>query len=122
MLPEVLVTLLCAVYLGSVIDFRSTSLRYLPVTKAAPLSRRAGVLTGAAGLLLLGAAVFDIVMLAARLQNGETGELDWQALATAPFSSVWLPCILVSGIALLAAAGLLLLRRILLSRQACEQA
>ncbi|MBQ3063177.1 MAG: energy-coupled thiamine transporter ThiT [Clostridia bacterium] len=110
MLPETIVTVLLAVYLGSVLDFTGSTLRRrVPQGRTAPQNQ--GFLTALAGFSVLGATVFDVAMIAARLQNGETGEFDWAGLAGAPFTSLWLPVIIVSGAALVLAAMLFLVGR-----------
>lgn len=109
MLPETIVTVLVAAYLGGMVDFRATALR-----RMAPLSdtaRSVGLLTAISGLLLLGGALFDVVMVFARAQNAETGELQFAALVgEGLFRPLWLPIIIVSAAVLVAAAILLFLR------------
>lgn len=103
MLPETLVTVLVAAYIGRVIDFSAPELRRMTRGEETP---RGGLLA-LASVLLVGTAVFDVVSIAAHLQNAKTGEFDFAGLVAAPFGEVWLPVIIVSAVALLAAVPLL---------------
>ena len=110
MLPETIVTALVAAYIGGVLDFRSATLKRM--APPSDTARSAGVLTAISGLLLLGGAVFDVVMIFARVQNAETGEFYFSALqGEGLFRPLWLPVIIVSAVALVLAAVLLVIRR-----------
>lgn len=96
MIPETIVTVLLAYYVGSVLDFRSETLRYyavkseekLPVTKII------------AGVVIAGALIFDTVSVFSKLQNAESGEFDITGLGTVN----WLPIVIVSICAAVIAA------------------
>lgn len=96
MIPETIVTALLAYYVGSVLDFRSETLRYyavkseekLPVTKII------------AGVVIAGALIFDTVSVFSKLQNAESGEFDITGLGTVN----WLPIVIVSICAAVIAA------------------
>ncbi len=95
MVPETIVTVLIAYYIGSVLDFRSDSLRYytarneekLPVTRII------------AGVVIAGALTFDTVSVFSKLQNGESGKFDITGISDVN----WLPVIIVSVCAVIAA-------------------
>lgn len=105
MLPEAVVTVLLAAYVGRVIDFTAHTLRRMPREENAVQS--AGLFTLLAGLSLIGGIIFDVVKLAAHLQNAETGAFDMAGLAAVPFAVLWLPIIIVSGVTFAVAAVLL---------------
>ena len=104
MLPEMLVLLIVGFYLSANLDFGAARLKLASRDE----SQSAGhPLALAAGLLLAGAAVFDVAAIFNRLQNAETGEFDITGLSQAP----WLWIAIVSVIALAAAVVLLLFRK-----------
>ena len=109
MLPETIVTVLCAAYIGSMLDFSASAIRRMPQRES---GARHGALAALAWLVLLGGAVFDVVMIFAHAQNAETGEFQFAGLlADGLLRSLWLPVIIVSAAALALAAVLLLIRR-----------
>ncbi len=96
MLPETLVTVIGAVYLCRVLDFRSESItRTAPQAKAPDL---AVLWSGLGKAVLVIAAVFDIQHIAARLQNPETGDFDITGITQV--NGVLLAVVTVAGIAL----------------------
>ncbi len=110
MLPEAIVLVATAYYLGSVIDFRKES----PVRLVGTGSSGGAVDLAAigAGLLAFGAIVADVSLVFTRLQNAETGEFDMTGLAAERFTeSVWLPVLIVSAVCGALIAALLLYRR-----------
>ena len=110
MIPETLVTVLAAYYLGSMLNFR----RALPVRFSSGVTKaqtRADALFAAAWLLLAGAGIADVVLLAAHIQNAEDGTFDFAALQTPFVGSFWMAMVIVSAAALAGAAALLFFRR-----------
>lgn len=113
MLPEAIITVLVAGYLGALLDFRRERLSRLPRAKSGSVA--ADVLGIGAGAITLAALVFDTVMVFPRMQNAETGEFDLTALAVPQLAgSFWLAVIIVSAVAGVLAATAMLLRRHLL--------
>ena len=117
MIPETIVLVAVAYYLGSVLDFR----REQPVrlSRAQNLPAEASVLSVLAGVFALLGAVVDVSLIFPRLQNAETGKFDLAGLAvTDGFAdSFWLPMIIVSAVCALICAALLLARRRLLKKE-----
>ena len=77
MLPEMIVTCVAAVFLGSSLDFRSANL--------APMRREhtpkaVVAMTAASGLLIIGAVALIVATVFMKLQNPETGEFDIQGI------------------------------------------
>ena len=77
MLPEAIVTVIAAYYIGSVLDFR----REQPVRLEK--SDSVGNSTGKwiAGLFLSGALIFDVASVFSKLQNAQTGDFDITGLS-----------------------------------------
>ena len=78
MIPETIVTLVLAFYLSSAIDLRSEK----PVriqTQGSPISP----LSIIAGLFIAGGLIFDVVALFSKLQNADSGELDFSLIGQA---------------------------------------
>ncbi|MBO4415808.1 MAG: energy-coupled thiamine transporter ThiT [Lachnospiraceae bacterium] len=96
MIPEAIVTVLIAYYIGSVLDFRNDTLRYY----TAKNEERLSVTRIIAGVIIAGALIFDTVSVFSKLQNGESGEFDITGLSNVN----WLPVIIVSVCALIVAA------------------
>ena len=118
MIPETIVLVVVAFYLGSVLDFQGER----PVR----LSNTSDSVTGdlpllLASILTIGALIFDVATLFAHLQDAETGKFSLQGLKLTAvegqtswqtFSqSFWFRMILVTGIALVAVGILLIVRR-----------
>ena len=117
MIPETIVLVAVAYYLGSVLDFR----REQPVrlSRAQNLPAEASVLSVLAGVFALLGAVVDVSLIFPRLQNAETGKFDLSGLAvTGSFAdSFWLPVVIVSAVCALICVALLLARRRLLKSE-----
>lgn len=114
MIPETVVLVAVAYYLGSLLDFR----RDQPVrlVREQNLPAEVGVLSLLAGVFALVGVVVDVSLIFPRLQNGETGEFDIMGLAVTDglADSFWLPVIIVSAVCALVCAGLLIARAKLL--------
>lgn len=96
MLPEAIILMLVAYYLGASVDFESQMPRRI---------KRSGVALAdwtrlVGGGVLLAGLIFDVARIFPKMQNGETGEFDLTALVEAPFS-FFLPVLAVSGACLL---------------------
>ena len=113
MLPESIVLIAAALYLGSVFDFR----RAEPLRVVSARAKEGGaqaLLPILAAALGVGALIYDTVAVFSRLQNAETGAFDIAGLAAESFAaSVWPGVLIVSASAALASAALLAVRRVL---------
>lgn len=74
MLPELIITCVAAVYLGSSLNFRTKHLT--AAEKSANAPKAVSVLTAVSGLLILGAVAAIIALVFPHLQNAETGYFD----------------------------------------------
>lgn len=112
MIPETVVLVLAAYYIGSVLDFR----REKPTRLAAVNSgcKAADLLTAIAGLLTIGALAADVVLIFSHLQNAD-GEFDITGLAVSEFAgSFWMGVLIVTVATALVVGGLIVARRMLL--------
>lgn len=119
MIPETVVLVLAAYYLGTLMDFR----RDLPVRRTDRVSgsRAADLLYAFAGLLAVGGIAADAVLIFAHLQNGD-GEFDVTGLITSRFvGSFWMGVTIVTAAALVGVAVLLAVRAHLLKKREKEQ-
>lgn len=107
MVPETLVLMIVAYYMGSALDFGSEKIRPAQKTASSPDTASSKVLRAASGLILAAAAVFDVVMVFSKLQNADTGEFDITAISTVSWNWV----LLVSAIAVVAAIVLFQVRK-----------
>lgn len=113
MIPEAIVLAVTAYYLGTVLDFG----KEMPTRM--PSKQGQGVPDLLFALSLLSAAVgviVDFVLIGANLQNPESGVLDFSLLAVPFVGSFWLTVVIVTNVCLLACIGLLIARKIILSR------
>ena len=113
MIPEAIVLAVTAYYLGSVLDFG----RELPTRM--PSKQGQGLPDLLFALALLSAAVgviVDIVLIGFHLQNPESGVLDFSLLAVPFVGSFWLAVVIVTNVCLLICVGLLIARKMMLSR------
>ncbi len=83
MIPETLVTLLFAFYLGHVFDFKSDKLTRISAS-AAP--RKARILRAVGGLSLCAAVLTDICCIFRVLQNPDEGTFSFSALKEVPWT------------------------------------
>lgn len=103
MLPETIVLCIAALYVGANIDLLADKpLRVRHEVKAFASAFALPL----AGALVCGAVIYDTAAVFSRLQNGETGEFDIGQIVNVNYRSV----IIVTGIALLLAAGLVIFR------------
>ncbi len=110
MLPETLVTVVTAFYLGSLIDFRREQPVRLVTRRTA--SPEGNMLAALAGLFAFGGLVADVALIFPHLQNAESGEFDFSGLAVASFvDSFWLPVVIVTVATAAVVTVLLLARR-----------
>ena len=114
MIPETVVLVAVAYYLGSLLDFRREQPVRLVRDQNAPAE--VGALSLLAGVFALIGVVVDVSLIFPRLQNAETGEFDITGLAVTDglADSFWLPVIIVSAVCALVCAGLLVARAKLL--------
>ena len=83
MIPETLITVLAAIYLGRVLNFRSEQLE--PLTARSEPTPGFG-LRVLAGLVLTGVLVFDVAQVGNVLQDAESGEFSLAGLSTVPWT------------------------------------
>ena len=103
MLPETLVTLVSAYYVGSALDFRTAS----PVRLKGQTKNAGFLLRLIGGLLLSAALIFDAAAVFSKLQNAETGEWDLSGLGNV----AWIAVAVVSCVGLVAFAACFLAAR-----------
>ena len=111
MLPELIVTVIAAFYLGSLIDFREEQLTRITKVKTA---KRSGLLSGIAGLLIAGALIFDVAAIFSKLQDAETGEFSIVQISTVN----WMAVLLVSAAAAVLAAAIFFFTKTTQKKQA----
>ena len=99
MIPETIVTMAAAWYLGSVLDFRKAQ----PTRLERPQQQGKLVFGWIAGLLLAGALIFDAVKVFAPLQDAESGEFMITGLSQVAWGSVGI----VTAVCVIAAVVLL---------------
>ncbi len=102
MIPETIVTVVAAYYIGSVLDFR----REQP-TRLQKEGKPQSVWAWISGLLIAGALVYDAVAIFSKLQDGETGDFIITGLADV----AWTPVVIVTVCCVAAAAVCGLLNR-----------
>lgn len=104
MLPEMLILVVAAIFLGNALDFRSETLRAMP--KEEQSSASAGLLMAALALIAF-ALSFDIVQIFSKLQDADTGAFTGAGLKEVN----WISVCVVSVLCFVAAAGLLIARK-----------
>lgn len=112
MIPETIILALLAFYLGELIDFRKERPTRLSPEEST-LSARADAMAILAGVIGMGALIFDIAAVFKNLQNGETGKFDITGLAVngSFVKSFWLSVVVVTAVALVVIGALVLIRR-----------
>lgn len=119
MIPEAVVLMLAAYYVGSLLDFRHERLARLPAVNSG--CRAADLLTAAAGLLTVGALAADVALIFSHLQNAD-GEFDMTGLAVAEFAgSFWMGVVIVTAVAVALVAALIAARYAVLKKHADRQ-
>ena len=103
MLPEMMVLVVAAIFLGNALDFRGEGLR--PLAKAEQTSPTSG-LAIAAGALVVFALSFDTVQIFKKLQDADTGEFTKTGLQEVNWALVGI----VSAVCLIGAVSLLIVR------------
>lgn len=114
MIPETIVLVAVAYYLGSVLDFR----RDQPVrmVRDSSIPAEVNLLSLLAGFFALLGVVVDVSLIFSHLQNAKSGEFDITGLAPDVFAdSFWLPVVIVSAVCVLVCAALLYARHRLLA-------
>ncbi len=100
MIPETLITVILAYYIGSVLDFRSDTIS--PVRRT--VTKKISFLRIAGGLIMVAALIFDIRMIFVNLQN-EDGVFDFAGISGVD----WIPVAAVTIVACVLATVLLLI-------------
>ena len=104
MLPEMLILVVAAVFLGNALDFRSEGLRPMPVEEKSGATSGLGL---AALALIAFALAFDTIQIFSKLQDTETG-----VFVSSGLSEVnWLLVGIVTVVCFAAAIGLLAVRK-----------
>ena len=104
MIPESVILVLCTAYITSAIDFTtSTPTR----VRSESIDMRASYCYIGAGACAIGALIADVIIVFAKLQNPDSGELDFAGLS----SVNWLAVAIVTACAALAAAILVLVAK-----------
>ena len=101
MIPETIVTALAAFYIASLIDFREVRIRRMTREKFGV----GGYLLLAGSLLMLAAAIYDIVALFSHMQDPDSGTFNITLIGT---SGIWLPVVIVTAAVVLVFAVLLI--------------
>lgn len=104
MVPEVIVLLLVAYYIGSSLDFRQTSI--VPYRRSAV--RDIPALRWVSGIVLTAGLVFITVTVFGKMQNADTGKFDVTALNTVN----WTVILIVAAVSLAAAVALFIASRL----------
>ena len=98
MLPETIVTVVLAYYIGSLIDFRNPTIRHMAQTEKTkiPLLKWTGGLAIAAGLIV------DVTCIFPHLQNPDSGKFDFSGLASVNWIVVIIATVAAAVIAAIA--------------------
>lgn len=104
MLPEMLILVVAAVYLGNTLDFRGEGLRPMPQEERS--SATSGLLLAAGAIIMFGIS-FAVVNIFKHLQDADTGTFSKAGLSDVE----WPMVIIVFVVCLAAGIGLLLARR-----------
>ena len=104
MLPEMLILVVAAIFLGNALDFRSEGLRPLP--KLEQSSAATGLLLAALSLFTF-ALCFDVIQIFSKLQDAESGVF----ISTGLKDVNWLLVALITAVCFIAGFALLAVRR-----------
>ncbi len=85
MIPECIILAISAMYIGSLIDFRSERLTRIKRESTPVRFSWMGI---AAGFIACGATVFDVASIFPKIQNAETGEFDITGISGVNWTSV----------------------------------
>lgn len=108
MIPETVITVVAAIYVGSVLDFRQAQLA--PVKRdSAPAAR---AMSATSGFVVLAAVAAVVAMIFAHLQNPETGEFDITGIAQVNTTAL----IIVVCVAVVVVAALQLVKRSIVNK------
>ncbi len=118
MIPETIVTVLAAYYIGSLIDFREEQLKR--ITRPVSGNTTTALLGGGAALLIVAGLIYDVVSVFANLQDGETGEFNITLLGDAGVY-FWIRIAVVTVIVVAAAVTLLLIRRMVATKNTASE-
>ncbi len=109
MIPEAIILLVIAAYIGSNVNFQSK----LPTRmKRADLPQNLGWLSPVAGLIAVIATIADTLFIFPKLQNADSGEFDITGLA----SVNWTLVVAITAVAILITASLLAIRSVLAAK------
>ena len=100
MIPETLITVMLAYYLGSVLDFRSETID--PIRGAR--THKISVFKIAGGLIMVAALIFDVRMIFVNLQN-EDGVFDFAGISGVN----WMPVVAITFVAIILMTVLMLI-------------
>lgn len=100
MLPETIITVLVAVYLGSTVEFRKE--RPARMQTEAVGSKTSFALKACGGLAVLVGLIADIALVFSKLQNAESGEFDFTQIS----SVNWVAVVAVTAVCTIIAAVL----------------
>ena len=103
MIPETIVTMLVAYYVGSMLDFRQTRIARLQTGSA----ENVPVLKWVAGLVAVAGIIIDTALVFSKLQNAESGDFDITGLSQVN----WTLVLVVTAISIIAAAVILIYNR-----------
>lgn len=118
MLPEAIVLVLVAYYIGSMIDFtKETPVR---ITRDAG-NRTADMLSVLSGLVGVAALITDVALIFSHMQDPESGEFNIQMLKPEAFAgSFWMGVVIVSAVAVAAIVAMLVVRHYVLGNKEAE--
>lgn len=109
MIPETIVLVIAALYIGSAIDFHAAMpTRMIKANTPANVSWVYPV----AGLLACSAVIFDVAKIFEQLQNGKTGEFDIEGIANVD----WLELIIMTSVVAVVVITLLIVRKSLVKK------
>lgn len=111
MLPEALILMVVSYFLGTTLDFGKKDLTFIKKQDQTPLQH---TLSAISGILLAGAAVFDIAAIFKVLQDPESGEFNIAAISNAP----WTAIAIVTAVCCILAALILLFKKKTVSTKA----
>ncbi len=113
MIPECIILAISAMYIGSLIDFRSEKLTRIK-RESTPV--RFSWLGITAGFIACGATIFDVASIFSKIQNAETGEFDITGMSNVNWTAV----IAVSASAAVVAILLFAVERIVKNTKKAE--